>query len=115
MNIINTCTVISFQSFPLSVNFMSMYLLEQVLFNTCYTCLFVYFISFLNVISRSNIILVLIISSLYFIPQGRDFTKFERFLWHFFNGLYIFLTLEQQFPYRFDFFYNKMNLRFVNK
>ena len=113
MNIINTCTTISFESLPLSIHFMSMYLLEQFLFRTCYTCLFVYFISFLNVISTSNILLVLIISCLYVHSRGRDFTDCERYLWHFLQGLYIFLTLKRNFPYRFDFF--KIGIRKSNQ
>lgn len=105
INIINTCTIISFESFPLAVHFMSMYLLEQFLFRTCYTCLFVYFISFVNVISNANIALFFMNSCLYLNSQGRDFTDCERYLWHFLQGLYIFLTLKRNFPFRFDFFF----------
>ena len=107
INIINTSTMISFGSFSLSLNFISMYMLEQFFYGSCYTCLFVYFINFLNVISSMNIILFLMNSFLYLNSQGRDFTYFERYLWHFLQGLYIFLTLKRNFPYRFHFCLNK--------
>ena len=89
INIINTCTIISFESFPLAVHFMSMYLLEQFLFRTLYVfiCLFHFFC---ECNFQCKYCIIFHEFCLYLNSQGRDFTDCERYLWHFLQGLYFF-------------------------
>ena len=101
LNIINTCCMISFHSMPFSIDFMSMYLIERFIYNQCTTCWFIYFISFLNMMTIPITIFFFINLLIYCNLQDREFTEIERYAWHISQAIYIFLALSNIYRFRF--------------
>ena len=100
LNIINTCILISFGSLSVSLDFMTIYILERFLYNNCISCCFVYFLSFLNMMDIHLSILFCFNLLLYCWVQGREFSELERYAWHFIQAIYILMALSKKYPFR---------------
>lgn len=96
MNIINTCIMITFDSFLLSGKLILMSILERMFLRSGVTCMIVYLVCFLkNYTNHSILIFFLLNLSIYTITnlQNRDFSEIERYIWHSSQAIYITLGL----------------------
>ena len=93
INIINTCIMITFDSWSISLRFILLSLLERLFQRSGgFTCMMVYFFCFImNFTNNTILILFLLNLSIYTITnlQNRDFTSLERYIWHGSQAVYI--------------------------
>jgi len=97
INIINTCIMITFDSWSLSAKLSLLSILERIFIRSGgFTCIFVYFICFLNNYTN-NVFLMFFLFNVFLYSitnlQHRDFSDIERYLWHASSAMYITLGL----------------------
>lgn len=100
MNIINMSCMISFQSFHFSIQYLTIYMLEKYILNGCWTCQFIYFLSFLNMIDLPILCFFIMNTFIYMSCQNRDFSSLERYLWHGSQSIYMILALQKLYSFR---------------
>lgn len=105
INIINTCIMITFDSWSLSAKLSLLSILERIFFirSGGFTCMFVYFICFLKNYTNNAILTFFLVNLfIYTITniQERDFSDIERYIWHASSAMYITLGLRNKYSPR---------------
>jgi hypothetical protein len=102
INIINTCIMITFDSWSLSAKLILLSILERIFFirSGGFTCMFVYFICFLKNYTN-NVFLMFFLFNVFLYSitnlQHRDFSDIERYLWHASHAMYITIALTNKY------------------
>lgn len=100
LNIIHTSCMIGLQSYHYSLQYIFIYLIEKFMYNGSWTCRFVYFLCFLNMINIPIFCFFVINTLIYTYCQNRDFSIIERYLWHSSQSIYILLALLKIYSFR---------------
>ena len=108
-NIINTCSMIYFNSFPISVYYILLFLIEQKLWKTQFVVFFIYFLSY-SKFMKNPIVNLYFFSSLFIYcitylqeKNQLNFYPYQRWLWHFGQSMYIYHSISESYSQRLKF------------
>lgn len=108
-NIINTCSIIYFNNFSISLYYIVLFLIEQKLWKTQYVVFFVYLLSY-SKFMKNPIVNLYFFSSLlvycitYFQEKNQfNFYPYQRWLWHFGQSMYIYHSISESYSQRLKF------------
>lgn len=108
-NIINTCSIIYFNNFSISLYYIVIYLIEQKLWKTEFVVFFVYFLSYSkfmkNPIVNVYFFLSLFIYCITYLQEKNQFNfyPYQRWLWHFGQAMYIYHSISENYSQRLEF------------
>ena len=107
-NIINTCSLLYFDDFTISLYYLCLYGLEQRYRQTDYVMYFIYFLSYTKYCNNPYSTLyfftsILIFTTTYFQEKNSfNFYNYQRWLWHFGQGMYIYHSISENYSNRLE-------------
>lgn len=107
-NIINTCSIIYFNNFNISLYYLFLYCIEQRYSKTHCIMYFIYFLSYTKFMKNQVITLYLFLSLFifgitFFQEKNQfDFYPYQRWLWHFGQAMYVYHSLSENYIHRLE-------------